>query len=160
MGTSTDGLLFYGWCFDEGHEFPWSDIEECCEASEVVWWRKVNGYEPPFKLYDEHGEYLNGRAPTDQQCRDYCDHHDRWDEAYPLPFEAVNYCYCDSPMWAFAVHGTLVRAYRGDPKVIDPHQMLGDVVREAGVKKVREFCATHGIELPGEPRWYLASYWG
>jgi hypothetical protein len=22
------------------------------------------------------------------------------------------------------------------------------------------FCGEHGIEIPGEPRWYLSSMWG
>ena len=154
MGTSTDGLLFYGWCFDEGHEFPWEDYEE------DTWWEKSNGYKPPLELYDERGEYLNGRKPPQAEIMQCYEHKRVWNESHPLPFEVVNYCYCDSPMWAFSIDGTLIRASRGCPEPFDPHQMRADEVLEAGVTKVREFCATHGIELPPGPRWYLASYWG
>lgn len=156
MGTNTDGLLFYGWCFEEGHEFPWSDIEDSCEESELVWWRKVNGYAPPFKMYDEHGNDVLGREPTSDELHTYYDHRDAWDEAHPLPVGVVNYCACEAPMYALIVPSSLIEASRGDPKKLDLSTLT---VTEEEVAAVREFCAKYDIGLPGDPAWYLASYW-
>jgi hypothetical protein len=151
MGTSTDGLIFFGWAFDEGHEFPWSEQDE---DDPEEWWRNINGYKPPFQLYDERGEYPNGEMPTDAQLKTYYDLQRCWDQQHPLPFELVNYCYHDNPMWALAVPRSVLRAHRGFPLSFDPQRLSADATG------LRQFCEKHGIELAGEPQWYLASYWG
>ena len=158
MGTNTDGLLFYGWCFPEGHEFPWSGMESVAYSGEETWWRKVNGYEPPFRMYDDHGDDVLGHEPSSAELRIYYDHQNAWDDVHPMPVSVVNYCYCDAPMWALIIPSSLIRAWRGDPKKLDL-SALTVMVTDEDVVRVREFCAQYGIELPGDPAWYLASYW-
>ena len=63
MGVSTNAILCFGISFDEDTIFPWGDGED--EMKE--WWLEVNGYQPPFELFDEHGDWLDGvEAPRGQ----------------------------------------------------------------------------------------------
>lgn len=149
MGVSTDGLIFFGWVFDEGHEFPWDEYDE------EDWWRKEQGYKPPFEIYNAEGEYLNGRPPQ-SKIREYHDHRNDWLKANPLPFEMENYCSGESPMWAITVPGVGMSARRGYPEVIGG---LPEIDGEA-ISAIVKLLTSHGMAFPSGPHWHLASYWG
>ena len=151
MSVSTDGLLFYGWLFEEGAEFPWEDYEE------EEWWKQVAGYKKLhdlYDLYDRRGVFRPGVTP-EMVTAEY-EHQREWDKANPLPFKVVNYCSDSCPIYALAV-GEVLTAARGYPIALVPSDL---VVDEMVIVKVREVCRAHGVNLDGEPKWYLASYWG
>lgn len=163
MSTSTDGQICYGIVFPEGFEFPWETYDE------EGWWRKVKGYKPPFELYTEDGEYINGVKPEQAQIDAYYEHQRNWEKANPFPVEVVNYCSGDCPMYILAAKGSLLSNSRGYPLEFDPNNMkMGDW------QALIEFCETYLLkkidEYNGEewndekilikPKWYLTSYWG
>jgi len=130
MSVSTDGIIFYGWLFEEGDEFPWSAY------AEDEWWRKVSGGPHDQQLYDEKGEHLPG--VTQEMVTDYFKRRREWDKANPPPFAVVNYCSGDCPIFAIAVRGTVKTAARGYPEKFDPQRM---VVWVDDAVKVRKLCA-------------------
>lgn len=149
MGQSTDGILLFGVVFEEGFEFPWDDHDDIED-----WWREVSGFRPTFSPYTPEGEYAEGVKSGDPRIDAYYSERRQWDAAHPLPVELVNVCSGDYPIYALAVLGTVTRARRGYPEPIT--RQLGDVFPEPLV----EFCEAHGIEMPGDAGWLLASYWG
>lgn len=152
MGVSTDGQICFGIMFEEDFEFPWGDEEE------DQWWTyKVNGYKPPFELYDEAGQYLGGKRPPQDVMDRYYEALHEFEAAHPMPFKLVNYCSYDYPMYILAVPESFIKNSRGFPKAIEPSALtVTTEARDALLK----FCGDHGIKFEGEPRWYLSSLWG
>lgn len=154
MGTSTNGLIFYGVALEEDYEFPWSgdregDIEE--------WWiYDVLGYKPSFEIYDASGEYIDGVKPDNDIISNYHGEKREFLKSNPLPIEIQNYCSGDYPMYAIAVKGTVIEACRGYPVTINPSDL---VVTQEQRDTLVGFCARHNIIIE-EPVWMLASYWG
>ena len=150
MGVSTDGQICYGIKFDEDFEFPWANDNEAIEG----WWRKVNGYIPPFQLYDEDGDYVGKTKPATEKIVTYYQAQGQWDAAHPLPIELVNVCSMSSPIYILADASTVVTARRGYPEEINPATMFGD--RDL----LLNFCKKYDIDTDGaEPKWYLSSFW-
>ena len=159
MSVSTDGIIFYGWLFEEGHEFPWDLPDDGdFDGDMEKWWRSVNGYKPLFELYTDDG-YAGGKKPIQMKIDQYYSHQHEWEEANPLPFELVDYCSDECPIYALAVKGTVLTANRGYPKPFSPYN-LSDTFTALQVAYLETFCKKYGIELKGEPQWWLASYWG
>lgn len=69
--------------------------------------------------------------------------------------ELVDHCHHEYRMWILAVKGTLVRAYRGSPKTIDPEKLK---ITPAQIEGLCEFCREHAIDWK-EPKWVLCSMW-
>jgi hypothetical protein len=159
MSVSTDAILFYGWCIEEGTELPWDDEKYDGDIDE--WWRAVNGYVPPFEPFDDDGGgYAEGFSEDDPRVDEYFEHRRAWDEDHPLPFELVCHCSNECTMYGIAVLGTNVTASRGYPKrVRRSHVSLTKrILRE--LDKTIVACVKHGVELKGPPKWWLCSYWG
>lgn len=163
MGVSTDGQLCYGVPFPEGFEFPWE------KYSEEKWWRKINGYKPPFMLYNEDGEYLSGVKPPEALVDQYYEHQNEWDKANPFPVEVVNYCSDDCPMYMLAVKESVKNNSRGYPEEINPAELtvtdeqkkvLLNFIENYIKEKVDEYAEDYSDKLSLEPKWYLSSYWG
>jgi len=159
MGQSTNGQLCYGIVFDEGFEFPWTNFDGDGGELEDWWIEVAHGYKPPFECFDEDGDYLPGFKTHDPRVDEYFSHRRAFKNAHPLPVVEVNYCSGDYPMYILAVPQSCRSNYRGDPKSIDPAQL---VVTADQVNLLLDFCKTHGIELTAEqsPQWWLSSYWG
>lgn len=51
MGQSTDAILFFGVCFEEGFEFPWSSEEDDEDWEDYA--AKKLGVQPPQAPWDE-----------------------------------------------------------------------------------------------------------
>lgn len=155
MGVSTDGEISYGIAFEEDFEFPWDGDHE---GDLDDWWLAVNGYKPPFELYDDEGEYINGVRPPQEQFDDCYEAERIFLKDHPLPVELVNVCSREYPMYIVALKGTVLTASRGFPKTFDPASL---VVTDEQRNTLMEFCRTHSINAVGvEPGWYLSSYWG
>ena len=153
MGVSTDAKIFYGIVFEDGYEFPWDGYEDI----EYWWIYVVNGFKHSFELYDADGMYLNGQRPSEDEISRYFDEKISFSKAHPIPVELINYCSSGSPMYALAVPGTVITAYRGYPEIIDPSSLI---VSEERVNAMMKFCNDHRIELKHDPNWILSSYWG
>jgi len=156
MGTSTDGEICYG-VFVGEETLPWQDEDDQdCDMDEEEWWRRETGFVRQHReLFTDVGSYIDGDKPPAADISDYYKEQRDWIEQHPLPFEMVNACSGDYPMWIFAVPGTLISASRGDPVSINLDSF--DVPTEA-LKAFNQFVAKYGIE--GDAGWWLSSYWG
>lgn len=155
MSVSTDGQICFGIALGEGIELPWED--EDGDGYIESWWRDVQGYKPPFEMYNDRGSYIGGVTPSEEKHREYYDHQYAFEKTHPLPVELVNYCSGDYPIYILAVPDSVKCAGRGYPKLFDPAELT---VTKAEVDALLEFCADYGIEYDGEPQWWLSSYWG
>ena len=149
MGQSTDGILFFGWILEEGAELPW---EEYCEEE---WWQKTKGYKPPYELYNADGsDYLPG--VTQDMVPKYYEDQRNWMKENPMPFETVNYCSGEYPMWGIAIVESVNTAHRGYPVGINLNELkdLEETFADK-VKKIQDL-----LDLDTMPKWHLVSYWG
>ena len=157
MSVSTDGMVCYGILFEEGYEFPWDDDKY--DGDESEWWREVKGYELPFEMYGADGEYIGDKgAWTEKQISDYFAHGREWDKEHPLPFQAVNCCSGDYPIYILAVPDSYHSASRGYPQELS----LDTTLPVPGLEELLAFCEQYGLdnESGNEARWWLCSYWG
>lgn len=154
MGTSTNGQICFGILFEEDFEFPWSDAED---GDIENWWiYQVHGFKHDIELYDEKGEYLDGKKPSAEDMEKYYGPKRAFEAAHPLPVELVNYCSGDCAMYILAVPNSTITARRGYPEEFQPERLT---VTEQEIKVLTDFCEQHGIEMPSEPKWYLSSLW-
>lgn len=154
MSTSTDGQICFGILIEEGGDLPWEDDEYGGYPED--WWEEINGYQKPFEIYDEKG----GRLPniTENMVDEYYAHNRQWHKDNPLPFELVNYCSCDYPMYILTLPETRMNANRGYPEPFEPNDL---VVSAERAMELVHFCEKYGIDIGEEyPRWWLSSYWG
>jgi len=129
MGISADGVLFYGWLFEEGYNLPWGeDVDK--------WWMKINGYKLPDNI-DEDTQYH---------------YRMKWRSGNPIPFVVGNYYSMGRPIYALAAKVLLT----GRKGVVEIDDMEIDY---KVILKIRKICEDHGVNLCGEPKWWLASYW-
>ena len=162
MGVSTDGLLVYGYSYDEGHEFPWKKYDEEDEYLELEpeeWWEKASPvpFKPSFYPYDEYGEYKQGVLGRDDPRIDgYYEEKRAWEKANPFPIDVVYHCSYDYPMFILAVKS--FSASRGYPVPINPLSDLN--VDSVDMERLDRFVDEY-IGRPNEPAgWWLASMWG
>lgn len=157
MGTSTNGQISYGIKFDDGFEFPWDSLEY--EGDIENWWTHgVLGFRYSFELYTPEGNYIGGERPPQEKLDQYYAERREFEAKNPkLPVELDNYCSGDFPMYILSVKGVGTSARRGYPTAFNPSEL---VVTDEQVNELLGFCQAHGIELDGEPAWYLSSYWG
>lgn len=157
MGVSTDGILFFGYCWNnEG--WPSSDEDEIIEepepSPEEVYlvrkglWHPLPHRKAPSKEYDAWSNNLAVRRELEQQ----------------LPFELFTHCHHECPMWAMAIRGTKTTAWRGGPKEIDMSSLAVtyNVTSVDAQQKydaiLREACEVLGMK-PGKLGWWLVSNW-
>lgn len=152
MGVSTDGQLTYGIAFEEETEFPWGEQE-----IEEWWIETVHGFKPSRQIYDADGQYIGGKRPPDDVMNAHFAERQDFEKAHPLPVELVTHCSYDYPMYILAPPGAHHSAHRGYPKEIDPTVLSVSADQHEALLK---FCRDHGIEIPGQPKWYLSSLWG
>ena len=148
MTVSTNGQLCYGVQVKDG-EHPWENFDS------AGWWLDICGWKPPFELYDEEGNYINGEEPPKEKVREYYEALDKFTEEHPPQVEIVTHCSDGYPMYIVAMPGTFSRNYRGDPVKIENLN-----VPEGASKFLKDFCEKHNIPTEGDPAWWLSSYWG
>jgi len=159
MGVSTNGQICYGVVFEEGYEFPWGKDGE--DGGIEDWWMEINGYKPPFEIYDENGDYIDGKRPPTEKMDQWYESRIAWKKQNPLPVEMINYCSIDYPMWILAVPNIGIRCHRGDPTPFELRE-LGDTPESfsANAKAMMEFLTKHNLKYREGPGWFLSSYWG
>jgi len=151
MGTSTDGQICFGVIFEDGTEFPWHSkgLED--------WWIEVSGFKPTAPIYDDDGGYINGLRPPETVIDVYYQERREFKKAHPVPFEDVNYCSSEYPMYILAVKRTFLSNNRGYPLTFKPEDLT---VTEEEKAALLEFCKKYDLAFQGEPGWILSSYWG
>lgn len=182
MGVSTDGQLTFGFAYEEGEHtecFPWErhyvrdteedeededeDEEDSNDSRDSVeeWWKRINGYKPPFELYAETKTgYIDGKTRDELKDKidEYHQHRRKWEDANPLPVLIESHCSHDYPMYLLAVPDHHFSNSRGTPVEIENLDVDPDAL-----KAFWQFIKDHKIKLPEgqtEPKWWLTSMWG
>ena len=150
MGTSTNAILCYGYSFEEEYSFPWASEDDIVE-----WWLKVNGYKPPFQLFDERRNWLNGVEAPDDKVTEYFNARRAFLEKNPIPIKDVMHCSGANAMWILATPSSVVEAYRGYPEMIEPEKLQADIEEK---RQLELFCERWELIGAG-PAWWLASLW-
>lgn len=163
MGVSTDGQMCFGILFDEDYQFPWDS--DGWDGDYEDWWiKEVCQYEPPFKLYNEDGEYINGIKPAESKITEYFKHKRDFRKQYPIPVQLVNGCSANHPLYIIAVPSSIHTCSRGYPRAINTTDFQ---VNDKDIVTLIDFCEKYCSprndydKFPEmNPQWYLSSYWG
>ena len=158
MSISSDAQISYGVLIEEegmADMLPW--IREGGEEF-GSWWLRETGFEHSFEIYDGKGDYVNGMKPPDNIINKYYEEEDLWMKDHPFPFEEVNYCSSDTPMYILAIPGTTLTASRGYPAMFNPTTSLFGMERQT--QRLLDFCEKYNIKYTKGPGWFLSSYWG
>lgn len=156
MSISTDGQICFGFLFEEDYEFPW-DTEEFVHDIDTWWLEGVNQYKPPFQMYNDRGEYIDGVEPSKERFDIYYSHKDVFKATMPkVPVELVNCQSCDYPVYILAVPGTVRSASRGSPEMFEPDLLKYE---PGSFNALVEFLEKYNIVPTGDAEWYLSSLW-
>lgn len=149
MGVTTDAILCFGVDMGESPGFPW--MQEDNEFDE--WMANRIGIYYPFKGNDKEWNDWYSIKENKEAMSLY------WNIKRDLengcPVQIVYHCSAEYSEYILAVRGTVTKANRGYPEKIT-HLEVDRV-------KINEYMTTlkeWGIELPEQPEWLLASYWG
>jgi hypothetical protein len=153
MGQSTNGVLFYGYCWEDQQEFD-TDMDLVVKAI-----LKSRGRTDPW---DEHynGDYQAYRRWADGEGREEVS---AWYDAakqvkQELGVDWDTHCSGDYPIPYLYAVGSEKTAHRGDR---EPVTSLD--VDPAWREKLAAFLSSQGIGAPdgdNQPGWWLVSYWG
>lgn len=153
MGTSSYAKICFGIVFEEGFEFPWDkhpDIEEW-------WFNEIHKYKPPFEIYDEKGNWLNGVKPSEDAIKEYYDHLHKFKSERPLPVELLNYCAYEQPMYILTLKETIKMVEFGEVLDINDLRLITNKNHE---DILEDFCFDYGIVCDKPPTWYLTAFMG
>jgi hypothetical protein len=134
MGVSSDGILFYGFHFDED-ELPeiLSDNEEAEDPEDPE--------DLVAKLYGWDGKYP--------------EYSFQWEKLHPSPIVVGTHCSYNYPMYYVAIKESDLSASRGTPEKVDM------AVGPNWGALLREFCEKIGIDFDKQNvGWWLASLYG
>lgn len=158
MSISTDGQICYGVVLADTSNFPWNISEFDYDIN--TWWTYgILGFTHSFELFDEKGGWIEPRQSKKiedkyfQEQRDFEENHEK------IPYELVNYCSGDYPMYILAIKRTCLSARRGYPEKFSPQEL--SLISQEEDRDLIEFCKKYEIPTNGENAgWYLSSYWG
>lgn len=175
MGTSTDAILFYGYCWDdEDVRNPWetADGEEALENGDEDddWetrYARAKGCLPPREPYPERTVTPTRANNYDSTPKDYSaaeqaiiDQHSAYWRDKDRIAEAslclvATHCSNECPMAYVAVSASRTISHRGSPCKI-----TSLAVDPAWNGLLAEFCKTLGIRTKGlQAAWWLVSDW-
>lgn len=152
MGSSTNGILFYGLCWEDEDVFPWDRDKD------------YEDYTPRDVGFEDFlCEKLGGpKKPADEVTEDLFSAYLNDREAFlaDVPVELVHHCSDRCRMYGLAVKSTLAVARRGSPQ-----KLSSFVVPEGADEVLRKACAALGIDFDAEVKagclgWWLTSDWG
>jgi hypothetical protein len=139
MGTSTDAILFYGYCWDQEAHWPWMiDRDDQDDHPDEDWMERY---------VRAKGMIVDGPNRTD------------WSRMRELTLasgcEVSTHCSSECPMPLVAVSASLIRSYRG--RMNEVKELAVDPTWDG---LLAEFCATLGIRTNGlRAAWWLVSDW-
>ncbi len=150
MGQDATAIIAYGLAFIEDAEsesiiksVPWGNdgYEE--------WWKREKGYVPPFELFTESGDYIDGIKPDKSRLEEYWQSQRQWLSDNPMPFcvkpvgyESNNFIFTSPNYFCLEVDWTAVE--------FEPLQLHVPIDWT-----FEEFCAQY---FPGKKcKWFLAA---
>lgn len=149
MGSSAEARLFWGYCFTEENEIPGLSDDELNDFDAEERYALAVGVKRPAKEYDRNDEAVKAdysrfweekrKAEQASGCR--VRHHGHYDTRY----------------YYVAVSESEKSAEWGSPEEITADHMA---VPTGWHKKLADYCEKMGIKPKGEPRWWLAAYYG
>jgi hypothetical protein len=155
MGVSTNGILFFGFCLEEGFLFPWEEEHE--EEGDSWEWEQ------------EYAKVVDGIVPPNVSYEDDQEQWSKYWEAYrnsakQSPVMIDTHCSCDYPMHQVAICDTCYVARRGYPERIGSNTLLHFLVpqrEDMMYRKIVRFCELMRLPIPKEAEvgWHLASLW-
>lgn len=170
MHTSTDAVLFYGYCWDEKTRTPWNIGREEDGADDADWKRRyarAKGCLPPSLPFPERTvprtrENRWSSTPTDYSLAEQAiidQHVAYWEEVERLaaasPCLVATHCSDAYPMPYVAVRASLTISRRSYPTAIS--SLADDPAWNAHLV---EFCGAMTIEIDTKsPGWWLVSNW-
>ena len=138
MGTSTDAILFYGFCLPED-----SEENDLCEDYEDIY-AKVCGFPEPTSDYHNNMEV----------------HELYWEHKKSLLLASEcgidAHCSGDYPMYFVYFSKSKIINSRGDNTIITKNTLN---VEDHWNMSIKDFCDKLKITY-AEPAWNLVSYWG
>lgn len=150
MGSDAKSSICYGVSFEDGADFPWEDNLD-------DWWLKESGFKPPFELFDEHGEYINGVRPPEAKVDEYYDKKHEWEKQHPVPVDLV-YCGSDEGhLTIVAIPSSVIRSDWEEPKELSTNLSLQREVGANDLKKFYRFYLKYFKVIP-DLKWYMSSY--
>ena len=180
MGTSTNAILFYGYCWDDEEVsitsllFPDFD-EEVEETNDLEWQELIaikRGFQNPWKNYPnaeiESLPYEERRAATKRWTDDHQGELDEWYElkrAIDSEFgiEISTHCSSECAMPYVYVVESEITAIRGTPEELNLGVFTGQLdLGKDWDGKMQRFINELGIITPEaqhHPRWWLVSDW-
>lgn len=159
MGTSTDAILFYGYCWDEewyGDEPPWAgDWEKAYAAARGV-------LSPRDAFPDRVGPDGHSRptdySPEEQAIIDQYSAYWRASREVVVAAPAIvaDHCSDECRMKYVAIKASVTKASRGSPE-----QILSLDADPAWRSQMEEFCELLQIDTSGKKiGWWMVSWWG
>lgn len=156
MGQSTNGQICFGVLFEEETSMPWDGGD--FDGDWEKWQAEVRGFRHKLEdPYDEHGEYKPGFDHDDPRVDAWMKEESDWKNENPAPFEVVNVCSGEHPIYVIAVPSTCQTASRGTPVEIFPDKLK---FSEIELVNFRAFVGDFFPHANPEAKWYLSSYWG
>jgi hypothetical protein len=148
--SSATANLSYGFVFEEGFRFPWTDDED----NDIEEWWINNGFDNPIEYpYDEDYNLKKGITTEDVELW-YINRRD-WLKDNPLPVELIAF----GSGWESLYILTVKNASSSsdcDPIKLEPEFMSYEKVW-ALRQRLLDFVATYGIKTTGEPKWWLSA---
>lgn len=142
MSTSTDAILFYGFCWTDEGRLPWQKDDEDGDAEE----------DPDDGEWESRFARLGGLTGT-WQDHGYYEHRKAIVETATC--EVIRHCHADCAMYGVGANGSITRASRGNPEAAPVHETSPEWDGQ-----LRAYCALMGIETRDQqPRWWLVSDW-
>lgn len=156
MGQSTDGILFYGYCWDEEGVELWEGGEKNEDGDDEdaeERYARLSGVKPPAAPYPERNDGSMGAVVVRAEFNAYWDKKREINKAAGV--EVDHHCSDEYPIPYVAVSASKVMARRGYPESI-----AGLTVGADWDAKLAAYCALMGITPPQEkPGWWLVSMW-
>ncbi len=166
MTTSTDAILFYGYCWEEETSKPWNIGKEDDEETETEsdWearYASAKGLVHPTEPYPDSGSgpITNQRSYTPEDRQIVGKYQAYWDKSRVLIEASLcvveTHCSDECPMPYVAIKTSVILSSRGS--MTEVKSLTVDSGWDAALA---DFCHTLGIDVSSmRPAWWLVSDW-
>ena len=140
MGRSTNAVIAYGVQLEwEEDELPWGE-ETGFEGDPDDWLLALTGTEPEQAPFSDDEAWARGREARNEAVA-------------ALPFEVIEHCCEEEPMYIIAARGSSTVAYRGSPE--DLSTMRSQSFEDKGLVDILLKAGHPPLDDENTPRWWL-----